>query len=142
MCLTILCIQMCDNSTYAELGCPIRISPDQSLLGGSPRLFAACYVLHRLLESRHPPCAFVTAFIVCPINPCSFRNTNLSDVRLSIGHFLSRPTSSLHLHSLVFIDLFASAFRRKTTNPDCQGAPFCGNENPHRKIRRLSTKKN
>src|SRR5208283_379073 len=38
-------------------GCPIRTSPDQSLLGGSPELFAAYHVLHRLLAPRHPPCA-------------------------------------------------------------------------------------
>jgi hypothetical protein len=40
-----------------ELGCPIRRSPDQSLLCGSPGLIAACYVLHRLLAPRHPPFA-------------------------------------------------------------------------------------
>ena len=38
-------------------GCPIRISPGQSLLGGSPRLVAACHVLHRFSIPRHPPCA-------------------------------------------------------------------------------------
>src|SRR5579863_9405468 len=38
-------------------GCPIRKSPDQSLLGGSPKLIAAAHVLHRLLAPRHPPCA-------------------------------------------------------------------------------------
>ena len=31
--------------------------PGQSLLGGSPTLFAASHVLHRLLVPRHPPCA-------------------------------------------------------------------------------------
>src|SRR2546428_1044431 len=36
-------------------GYPIRTSPDQSLLGSSPRLIAACYVLHRRSKSRHPP---------------------------------------------------------------------------------------
>ena len=35
-------------------GFPIRIPPDQSLIGGSPRLFAAIHVLHRLLAPRHP----------------------------------------------------------------------------------------
>src|SRR3989339_886595 len=38
-------------------GYPIRISPDQRLLTTSPKLFAGCYVLHRLLMSRHPPFA-------------------------------------------------------------------------------------
>src|SRR5690606_20311098 len=35
----------------------IRTSPDQSLLGSSPTLFAARYVLLRHLLPRHPPCA-------------------------------------------------------------------------------------
>ena len=38
-------------------GCPIRTSPDHRLCSGSPKLFAATYVLHRLLTPRHPPCA-------------------------------------------------------------------------------------
>ena len=38
-------------------GFPIRKSPDQSLLSGSPKLIAASHVLHRLLAPRHPPCA-------------------------------------------------------------------------------------
>src|SRR6059058_2136037 len=41
-------------------GFPIRTPPDQSLLGGSPRLIAACNVLHRLLAPRHPPYALRT----------------------------------------------------------------------------------
>ena len=40
-----------------ESGFPIRRSPDQRLLATSPKLFAGCYVLHRLLMSRHPPFA-------------------------------------------------------------------------------------
>ena len=38
-------------------GCPIRKSPGQSLLDGSPRLIAAFHVLLRLLAPRHPPVA-------------------------------------------------------------------------------------
>jgi hypothetical protein len=38
-------------------GFPIRTSSDQRLVGSSPRLIAASYVLHRLLAPRHPPCA-------------------------------------------------------------------------------------
>ena len=40
-------------------GFPIRKSPGQSLLGGSPELIAACHVLHRLLTPGHPPCALI-----------------------------------------------------------------------------------
>jgi hypothetical protein len=39
------------------VGFPIQTSPDQSLVGSSPRLFAASYVFHRLSMPRHPPCA-------------------------------------------------------------------------------------
>src|ERR1700745_2552150 len=38
-------------------GCPIRRSPDQPLLSGSPELIAASHVLRRLLAPRHSPCA-------------------------------------------------------------------------------------
>ncbi len=41
------------------MGCPIRKSPDQSLLNNSPRLIAASCVLHRSLMSRHSPYALV-----------------------------------------------------------------------------------
>src|SRR3990170_4721945 len=44
---------------FAAGGCPIRKSPGQSLLGGSPELIAACHVLHRLLTPGHPPCALI-----------------------------------------------------------------------------------
>src|SRR3954451_24965185 len=43
--------------TWLMMGSPIRKSSDQSLVGSSPRLIAAPYVLHRLLVPRHPPCA-------------------------------------------------------------------------------------
>ena len=46
----------CINTANA-VGSPIRKFPDQSLLDGSPKLIAVCYVLHRLLEPRHPPYA-------------------------------------------------------------------------------------
>src|SRR5438045_562479 len=39
------------------VGFPIRRSPDQSLVSGSPKLIAATRVLHRLLSPRHPSCA-------------------------------------------------------------------------------------
>ena len=48
------------NSLYdhsEEWGFPIQMSPDQSLLGSSPRLFAAYHVFLRLLVPRHPPYA-------------------------------------------------------------------------------------
>ena len=44
---------------FAAGGFPIRKSPGQSLLGGSPELIAAFHVLHRLLTPGHPPCALI-----------------------------------------------------------------------------------
>lgn len=52
-----------DNAELPALGFPIRRSPDQSLVSGSPKLFAATHVLHRLSAPRHPPralCSLVT----------------------------------------------------------------------------------
>ena len=43
-----------DYLSFKRYGFPIRKSPDQSLLGGSPKLIAACHVLHRHLLPRHP----------------------------------------------------------------------------------------
>ena len=44
-----------DDPVLPRPGFPIRRSPDQSLLSGSPKLIAASHVLHRLLVPRHPP---------------------------------------------------------------------------------------
>ena len=46
-----------DDRALPRPGFPIRTSPDQRLLSGSPKLIAASHVLHRLLAPRHPPCA-------------------------------------------------------------------------------------
>ena len=41
----------------ANVGFPIRTSPDQRLVATSPKLIAGSDVLHRSLVSRHPPYA-------------------------------------------------------------------------------------
>ena len=41
-------------------GCPIRRSAAITGICPSPRLFAACHVLLRLRDPRHPPCALFT----------------------------------------------------------------------------------
>src|SRR4030095_6068391 len=46
-----------DDPELPGPGCPIRKSPDQSLLSGSPKLIAASHALLRLLAPRHPPYA-------------------------------------------------------------------------------------
>ena len=66
-------------------GCPIRKSPDQ-LICSSPRLIAACHVLHRLLMPRHSPYAlFRLNFLGSLILSYGFRNNCLSfDNRLGL----------------------------------------------------------
>src|SRR5580658_7768490 len=54
-----LCVQAGAMSHYAQSGCPIRRSSDQSLVADSPRLIAGSYVLLRLLVPRHSPCALI-----------------------------------------------------------------------------------
>ena len=49
---------MCSDNglpLFKRKGFPIRRFPGHRLLATSPRLIAGCYVLHRLLMSRHPP---------------------------------------------------------------------------------------
>ena len=58
-----LCIHQGDIQALPWMGCPIRKSSDQSLLSGSPGLFAANHVLHRLLAPRHPPFALSSLII-------------------------------------------------------------------------------
>lgn len=133
---------MCDNPACAELGCPIRRPPDQSLLGGSPRLIAACYVLHRSSKSRHPPCALVTAFHCYPRNCVScetqtFRTYGcrsdfsfLSDRRRFTYTLLLRPSfSSLPL------------CRRRIRNQVVK-MPLCGNGDLREKTPRLGAIRN
>ena len=58
----------------------IRVSPG---ICPSSRLFAACHVLLRLREPRHPPCALVpfrcllTSRHLCPMSPATYHDTDL-----------------------------------------------------------------
>jgi hypothetical protein len=65
---------MADDPVLPGPGCPIRISPDQCLLSGSPKLFAASHALLRLLAPRHPPYALssLTIFANTTQLNCSF----------------------------------------------------------------------
>src|SRR6266496_5961047 len=53
-----------DDRALPRPGCPIRRSPDQRPLSGSPELFAARHVLRRLLAPRHSPCALSSLTMV------------------------------------------------------------------------------
>jgi hypothetical protein len=58
-----------DDRALPRSGFPIRRSPDQSLLSGSPGLFAASHVLRRLLAPRHPPCALSSLTMIATRYP-------------------------------------------------------------------------
>src|SRR5438067_3413969 len=51
------------TAALPAVGFPIRTSPDQSLVSGSPTLFAATHVLLRPLSPRHPSCALCSLVI-------------------------------------------------------------------------------
>ena len=58
-----------DDRALPRSGFPIRRSPDQSLLSGSPGLIAASHVLRRLLAPRHPPCALSSLTMIAARHP-------------------------------------------------------------------------
>ena len=74
---------------FAAGGFPIRKSPGQSLLGGSPELIAACHVLHRLLTPGHPPCALVRLTTTQRMK--EFRTAHSESVVKEQEHNTSRP---------------------------------------------------
>ena len=83
-----------------------------TLICSSPKLFAACHVLHRLLMPRHSPCALISLTFVkancaalhppCgeyPLRSVSF-SSPVQSLRLCPGSG-RKPHSALHFDSLV-----------------------------------------
>ena len=58
----------------------------------SPRLFAACHVLHRLLAPRHPPNALVSLTIQSPQRPHAVPNRATSPWRTDSKHYAYQST--------------------------------------------------
>ena len=58
----------------------------------SPRLFAACHVLHRLLAPRHPPNALVSLTIQSPQRPHAVPNRATSPWRTNSKHYAYQST--------------------------------------------------
>ena len=50
----------CTLTEYCSAGFPHSEISGSSLICSSPKLFAACHVLHRLLMPRHSPCALIS----------------------------------------------------------------------------------
>jgi hypothetical protein len=105
------------------VGFPIRTSPDHSLVGGSPRLFAASHVLLRLRLPRHPPCA-----LRCLVTSSSPRLPTRDSVLTSLSSQSSfsllsmnssvRPLSPRQLSS--FVRLWWSRSGSNRRHPACK----------------------
>src|SRR3990170_524398 len=65
----------------------------------SPRLFAACHVLHRLLAPRHPPNALVSLTIQTPQRPHAVPNRATNPWRKTASITLT----TLHNHSQIHL---------------------------------------
>src|SRR3989338_7121033 len=92
-------------------GFPIRKSPDQSLLGGSPRLIAASHVLLRHLLPRHPPYALSSLtkmwHIHDPLRAAALPSSSLLATYHEVR--LSRASSgALHRSRLVTVHKFGN----------------------------------
>ena len=59
----------CTLTEYCSAGFPHSEILGSKLMCSSPRLIAACHVLHRLLMPRHSPCALISlTFVEQPIS--------------------------------------------------------------------------
>ena len=80
-----LCIQPAVTRVHL-VGFPHSEIPGSKPACGSPRLIAACHVLHRLLAPRHPPYALssliikLTQYVVCCGAPICLRISSLAAV--------------------------------------------------------------
>src|SRR5947207_15683847 len=61
---------------------------------GSPRLIAACHVLHRLLLPRHPPCALSSLTIKFTRHTAASLPSNLPSLSSLPRHRFSKPKDS------------------------------------------------
>ena len=85
------------TAALPAVGFPIRTPPDQSLVSGSPKLFAATRVLPRLLSPRHPSCALCSLVIVSSSSTFSPRRPRSNAVLLPGLTGRSPALLSLHL---------------------------------------------
>ena len=82
---------------HGRQGCPIRISSDYRLCSSSPKLFAATYVLHRLLTPRHPPCALSSLTSISLPKDAYFTRKPASAGRVSLSR-LSKNMRTRNVH--------------------------------------------
>ena len=91
-------------------GFPHSEIPGSTLACSSPRLIAACHVLHRRLVPRHPPCAlYYLTDILLTASFGAFRRWAAVSVR-------SAYESTLHSPRLARLELHPEYFVRPTAN--------------------------
>src|SRR5438046_6076359 len=89
------------TAALPAVGFPIRTSPDQSLVSGSPTLFAATHVLLRLLSPRHPSCALCSLVISLPSSfKLLFEKTRVQ--RGSVVNRIPRRTDTFQLPTCAY----------------------------------------
>ncbi len=87
---------------FSVTGCPIRKSSDISLVCSSPKLIAAYHVLHRLLESRHPPCALI-CFKKITKSTCNTWSSLQTSQSYKFASQFHLPYSRISLISLIIV---------------------------------------
>ena len=91
-----LCIHWGVHKFYL-CGFPHSEIPGSMPACGSPRLIAACHVLHRLLLPRHPPCA-LSSLIIKFTSPCNLPNLFSCQIsssgRYQLSAFSYQPKTS------------------------------------------------
>ena len=87
----------CTILEYCSSVLPHSDISGSSLICSSPKLFAACRVLHRLLMPRHPPCALIS--LTCRRNKL---HSSLSALRRTSIHSVSfsSPFQSLRFETV------------------------------------------
>ena len=100
---------------YCSAGFPHSEIPGSMLMCSSPRLIAACHVLHRLLMPRHSPCALSSlTFVEQPISKLfssSIRIMQASDlVHCSLCYPLFKSPQILLCYLSVACSQFLACF--------------------------------
>src|ERR1700704_4154695 len=112
------------TAAFPAVGFPIRTSPDQSLVSGSPTLFAATHVLLRLLSPRHPSCALCSLVISLPSSfMLLFEKTRVQ--RGSVVNRISSPNRHVSLPTCayaVFKDRCSDSQNQTASPHDCETA--------------------
>ncbi len=97
---TRLCIQRAVTRVH-RVGFPHSDISGSKPACGSPKLFAACHVLHRLLAPRHPP--YALSSLTIKLTPHVFASHDGKNAELVRRHSHCSTRANLRLHSALYI---------------------------------------